>query len=51
MKKQYDASEFLDDESCVGYGIDVYQESINQTFSEYLVNYNFFIEDKYIILS
>lgn len=41
ITKKYDFSEYLDDESCLGYAIDVYQESINKTFREYLVNYNY----------
>lgn len=41
IKKQYDSNEFKDDSSSLGYKIDVYQESINKTFSEYLVNFNF----------
>ena len=40
--KQYDREEFLDDGSCLGYAVDVYQESINKTFREYLVNYTYF---------
>jgi hypothetical protein len=39
VTKAYSATEFLDDETCVGYAIDVYQESINKTFREYLVNF------------
>ena len=42
VTKQYDNSEFLDNETSLGYGIDVYQESINKTFREYLVNYEYF---------
>ena len=41
IKKLYDNEEFLDDESSLGYKIDVYQESINKTFSEYLVNFDY----------
>ena len=41
VTKAYTATEFLDDETCVGYAIDVYQESINKTFREYLVNFNY----------
>ena len=41
VTKAYAATEFPDDETCVGYGIDVYQESINKTFREYLVNFNY----------
>jgi hypothetical protein len=41
VTKAYTATEFLDDETSVGYAIDVYQESINKTFREYLVNFNY----------
>ena len=41
VTKAYNATEFPDDETCVGYAIDVYQESINKTFREYLVNFNY----------
>jgi len=41
VTKAYTATEFPDDETCVGYAIDVYQESINKTFREYLVNFNY----------
>tara|TARA_Y100000591_G_scaffold191498_1_gene165597 strand:- start:658 stop:4164 length:3507 start_codon:yes stop_codon:yes gene_type:complete len=41
ITKQYDASKFSDDSSCLGYTIDVYQESINKKFPEFLVNYNY----------
>ena len=41
IKKQYDAREFNNDASSLGYKIDVYQESINKTFSEFLVNYQY----------
>jgi SAM-dependent methyltransferase len=39
--KRYDRDEFNDDETCVGYAIDVFQESINKTIREYLVNYKY----------
>tara|TARA_Y100000389_G_scaffold205058_1_gene262559 strand:+ start:4089 stop:7418 length:3330 start_codon:yes stop_codon:yes gene_type:complete len=39
ITKQYDHAEFPNDSSCLGYAIDVYQDSINKTFREYLVNY------------
>lgn len=39
--KRYDHNDFLDNASSVGYAIDVYQESINKTFREYLVNYDY----------
>ena len=41
VTKQYNEETFDDDETSLGYGIDVYQESINKTFREYLVNYNY----------
>lgn len=41
VTKQYDAASFPDDESSVGYAIDVYQETINKVFTEYLVNYEY----------
>ena len=41
VSKAYTATEFADDETSVGYAIDVYQESINKTFREYLVNFNY----------
>ena len=43
LKKLYTQTTFPDDESSLGYPIDVYQESINKTFTEYLVNFDFFI--------
>lgn len=42
ITKKYDRNEFPSNSSSVGYAIDVYQESINKTFREYLVNYNYF---------
>lgn len=44
ITKQYEKDEFTDDESCIGLGIDVYQESINKTFREYLVHPDYFIQ-------
>ena len=41
VTKQYDRDEFPNNSSSIGYGIDVYQESINKTFKEYLVNYDY----------
>ena len=43
VTKQYDRDTFDNDASCLGYQIDVYQESINKVFSEYLVNFDYFI--------
>ena len=49
ITKQYDATTLEDNDSCLGYKIDVYQDSINQTISEYLVNFDFLTStmDKY----
>tara|TARA_B110001450_G_scaffold110795_6_gene104617 strand:+ start:6124 stop:9885 length:3762 start_codon:yes stop_codon:yes gene_type:complete len=41
LTKRYDLKHYEDDESCLGYPIDIYQESINKTFREYLVNFKF----------
>ena len=41
LTKKYDTKEFNDDESSLGYAINVYQETINKTFKEYLVNFKF----------
>lgn len=41
VTKKYDRTDFEDNGSCVGFAIDVYQESINKTFKEYLVNYDY----------
>jgi len=43
ITKRYVNTEFNDDESCLGYAIDIFQESINKTFREYLVNFNYLI--------
>ena len=40
VTKKYSFDEY-NDEDCFGYGIDVYQESINKTFREYLVNFDY----------
>ena len=49
VTKKYDSDSFESDDSCLGYKIDVYQDSINQTLSEYLVNFDFLTStmDKY----
>lgn len=39
--KQYDSDTFENDATSVGMAIDVYQETINKTFREYLVNFNY----------
>ena len=41
ITKRYDRSDFEDNNSCLGYSIDVYQESINKVFREYLVNFDY----------
>lgn len=40
--KQYDYTNYEDNVSCLGYAIDVFQDSINKTFKEFLVNYDYF---------
>jgi hypothetical protein len=42
ITKGYGAESLDDDSSSIGYRIDVYQESINQTIAEYLVNFDYF---------
>ena len=39
--KKYSNVEYNDDESCLGYAIDIYQESINKNIREYLVNFDY----------
>ena len=41
IKKEYSEESFPDDSSCLGYKIDVFQESINQMITEYLVNFDY----------
>jgi hypothetical protein len=41
LTKQYDETGFPENELSLGYAIDVYQESINKTFREYLVNIDY----------
>ena len=43
ITKLYDETSFPDNEMSIGYMINVYQESINKTFAEYLVNFDYFI--------
>jgi hypothetical protein len=40
VTKQYTSDTFEDNDSSLGYKIDVYQDSINQTISEWLVNFD-----------
>jgi hypothetical protein len=42
ITKEYGSDVFEDNSSSIGYKIDVYQDSINQTISEYLVNFDYF---------
>ena len=42
IKKRYNLNSFENDSSCLGYKIDVFQESINKLTPEYLVNYTYF---------
>jgi len=42
VTKNYKADSFDDDSSSIGYEISVFQESINQSISEYLVNFDYF---------
>jgi hypothetical protein len=39
--KGYNSLSLEDNSSCIGYRIDVYQDSINQLISEYLVNFDY----------
>ena len=39
--KEYNSDDFNDDSSSIGYKISVFQESINNTISEYLVNFDY----------
>lgn len=39
VTKKYNRESFVPNSSSIGYGIDIYQESIHKTFREYLVNY------------
>jgi len=41
--KQYDHTGFPEDELSLGYAIDIYQESINKVFREFLVNFRYLI--------
>ena len=41
LTKRYSESDFPENEMGLGYGVDVYQESINKTFREYLVHPEF----------
>jgi len=41
ITKDYNTTELPNDDTCLGKQISVYQDSINQTFPEYLVNHEF----------
>lgn len=42
LLKLYENEDFKDEESSLGYTIDVYQETIGKNFKEYLVNFTYF---------
>jgi mRNA capping enzyme/mRNA capping enzyme, catalytic domain len=44
VTKMYNQSGFPDDEASLGYPINVYQETINKVFREYLVNFDYFVQ-------
>ena len=44
ITKDYDRDTFENDETSLGYQISVYQESIDKTFPEYLVNFEYLIQ-------
>ena len=44
INKNYLQTEFKNDDSSLGYTISVYQESINKSFSEFLVNFDYLTE-------
>ena len=41
ITKKYSYGSFDDTETSIGYAIDIYQESINKTFRDYFVNFNY----------
>jgi len=45
ITKMYNQTGFPDDNLSLGYSIGIYQESINKTFVEYLVNFDYFIRE------
>ena len=45
ISKKYTKERFDDDDSSLGLEVDIYLESINQTLTEYLVNFNY-LRDK-----
>jgi mRNA capping enzyme len=44
LTKKYSHTGYSPDETSLGYAIDVYQETINKTFREYLVNFDYFVK-------
>jgi hypothetical protein len=44
LTKKYSHTGYSPDETSVGYAINVYQETINKTFREYLVNFDYFVK-------
>lgn len=44
ITKQYDQTGFPEDELSLGYAIDIYQESINKTAREFLVNFKYVVQ-------
>lgn len=44
LTKMYSQTGFPSDESCLGFPINVYQETIGKTFREYLVNFEYFTQ-------
>jgi hypothetical protein len=44
LTKMYSQTGFPSNETCVGYPINVYQETIGKTFREYLVNFEYFTQ-------
>jgi hypothetical protein len=44
IKKKYNKNEMKDNKTSLGYKIDIFQESINQSISEYLVNFDYLTE-------
>jgi hypothetical protein len=43
VTKRYTQDTFAPDTTSLGYSVDIYQESINKTFKEYLVNFDYLI--------
>ena len=43
LTKMYNQTGYQDDDTSLGYSINVYQDTIGKTFREYLVNFNYFV--------